>query len=140
MRVDFYLLENQAAAGVYPFACRLLEKIYKTAAKAFVVFNAMHDCEMLNKTLWTFNDISFIPHCLATAAEAAETPIQLGLQSQLNNYALVLNLSNETLINIPGLERIIEIVPNDSEWRQISRVKYSAYKQQDYDLQTHKIL
>ncbi len=138
-RVDFYLLGQQTAAGVYPFACRLLEKIHKSS-QVFVALNTMNECETFNKLLWTFHDISFIPHCLITDAIASETPIHLGTVVQLNNHSIVINLSDETLTNLNNLERIIEIVPNEPDLRQASRKKYLAYKNQQCELHTHKML
>lgn len=138
--VDFYVLEKQTAKGIYPFACQLLEKMFKDNETVFVIFNTEQECESFNRLLWTYQDISFIPHCLTTDAMAAQTPIQLGLLNQLTTQTIVLNLSHDIVSSSSNLQRIAEIVPDEPLWRQASRKKFLEYKNQQCELTTHKIL
>lgn len=140
VRVDFYLLEKQPAAKVYPFAVRLLEKIYKQGQTIFVAMNAMEECQQLNDFLWTHNDISFIPHCLVSDSEVVNsTPIVLGLASELTEQTLYLNFCHVIPKNLAKLTRIIEIIPDEPAWRTMARQKYVEYKSSGAEIYTHKM-
>lgn len=138
--IDFYILEQQPPTAIYPFACQLIEKLLQQNQRAFVVCNNAQECETLNQLLWNYNDISFIPHCLANDAVAAETPILIGLLTELTNQTIVLNLSNATISQLNQIKRLIEIVPDEPAWRQASRQKFISYKNQDCELSTHKVV
>ncbi len=138
-RVDFYLLEKQPAAKVYPFAVRLLEKIYKQGQSIFVAMNSREECQQLNDLLWTHNDISFIPHCLASDEATDSTPIVLGLASEITRQTLYLNFCHAVPETLVKLERIVEIIPDETDWRSMAREKYVAYKNANAEIFTHKL-
>ena len=142
-RIDFYLLEKQPAAKIYSFAARLLEKIHKRQQPGFAAMNSMEECRQFNEFLWTYSDISFIPHCLAGDEAARMTPIVLGLADELPEQTLkqrlYLNFCYDIPIAMTKLERIIEIVPDEPAWRNMARQKYLHYKKANAEIITHKI-
>ncbi len=58
-------------------ACRVLEKCYQNNAKVLVRVADHAKQESLNKTLWTFAQKLFIPHCSADDDKIEEHPIYI---------------------------------------------------------------
>src|ERR1700722_9636663 len=79
-QIDFYILQQQSSAELWLFACRFLEKTYKLNHRIFVHLANDADAIKLDQMLWTYRDISFIPHALSKETEAATAPIVLGTQ------------------------------------------------------------
>ncbi len=139
IQVDFYLLERHDASYIYPFAWRLLDKIYRSGLKVLVMTNDTSEAQALSEFLWTYQDIGFLPHVLATDEKHRLTPIVIGTFEDSSEAALLFNLSHKTVIERTGIERILEIVPAEENWRQLGRKKYRDYSAQNFELKTHKI-
>ena len=142
IRVDFYLLSTPTLQASQDFICRLIEKAYKQG-NHFYIHTADHTAaKHLNDLLWTFNDISFIPHTLYDVAlhTSEKPPILIGHDDNAK-------LSGEILVNLTlrvpefftQFQRIIEIVPSQSEWQQNAREHYKFYRSQGCELFTHDL-
>ena len=57
------------------FACKLAKKAYEDGRKLIVYAPAGHLADEFDRRLWTFSQLSFVPHVKAGHALAAETPI-----------------------------------------------------------------
>ncbi|GAB4393863.1 MAG: DNA polymerase III subunit chi [Gammaproteobacteria bacterium] len=140
-QVDFYLLQNAIGKDACEqFACRLLNKIYRQNQQAAVLLTDSHSAEQFNDLLWTFNDISFVPHRLVTENNPAPIVLGWSLDSfPADLHTLIINLTNQALVSTTTLQRIIEIVASDPNSKQAGRTRYRAYQQQAYTLHTHTI-
>ena len=140
MRIDFYVITAATKQAAWQFACRLLEKAYSQQQPVYVQLNDMAEAEQLNAMLWTFHDISFIPHDLVSDTPK-DSPILIGCQKEKpnTNAAILLNISQ----SIPGFyntfERVIEIVPTETTWQNNARAHYREYQAQGLEINTHKL-
>jgi DNA polymerase III subunit chi len=116
------------------FACRLLRKVQRSGARAWVTASASVLSE-LDRTLWTFEERDFVPHArvLGSApALLARTPLWLadavaaaGLPAAPR---LLVNLGAAAPTDLSTLDRLIEIVSVDVDDAQRGRERWRAYK------------
>lgn len=140
IKVDFYLLTAASLADSRLFICRLLAKIYKQKQyKVYVYVDSAANAQLLYDSLWTFNDISFVPHQLYSEHAQMTAPIIIGTELPKGEYDILVNLTAEVLADCAGLSRILEIIPNDEELKTAGRKKYKDCLEKDHTLATHKI-
>lgn len=138
VRVDFYILPNATPEAVLGFACRLLEKAYRHQSLTHVQLESSEQMRALDERLWTFNDISFIPH--ACDGAIPEAPIQLTAHAQTPlAHHVLLNLTSEILVFYPEFQRVIEVVGGDPTSKEKAREKFRCYRNQGHLLHTHHL-
>ena len=140
--VDFYLLNTLLHEDVYRFTCRLVDKAYLLQKRIYIEVNSHEEGQRLDELLWTFRDISFIPHSylgvnsildpMLTVNIATDKPSKL-------NADILFNLSHEVPTYFPKFSRIIEVVSEEKENKNQSRQKYKFYKTHNCQLITHTI-
>jgi DNA polymerase III subunit chi len=133
---DFYILKDDAYLA---FACRLLEKVYKQGYRIFVQTKDEADANMLDKLLWTYKDISFVPHQLV-GAEHLAAPIVIG-QATPDAFSpdITLVLANVEAPVASKSERVLYVVPNQPAWKQASRQLYQALQSSGTNAEVHHI-
>ncbi|STX29448.1 DNA polymerase III subunit chi [Legionella beliardensis] len=140
IRVDFYLMTSDNAKARWLLACRLLEKAYARQHNVFVYCNNKQDAELIDELLWTFKDDSFIPHHLQGEGLKPPPPIQIGYGDEPKGYHdILLNLADEIPAFYLRFSRIMEVVLNNEQAKELSRVHYRLYRSKQYDLHTHTI-
>jgi DNA polymerase-3 subunit chi len=96
--------------------------------------------ERFDKALWTFQATSFVPHCFAGTALAAETPVVLATSEDgLPHHDVLMNLGDEWPPFFASFERLLEIVSTDEADKQLARARYVFYKKRGYDIQINPI-
>lgn len=139
-RVDFYIINAQDQQTKLGFVCRLLEKAYKQNNKVFVHCDSQQQAHALDELLWTFKDISFIPHNLVGEGPDPAPTIQLGYQDIPAGHRDVLLNLNTTVINEPRqFRRIIEVIANNETDKQMARDRYRHYREQTCQLHSHDL-
>ncbi len=114
-RIDFYHLQSRRLEDVLP---KLLEKAYDADKKVVVKIGNEERVEFLNSLLWTYNDISFLPHGSKKDGFGELQPIWLTAGDDIPNGAVFLFLADgaradwETMKNF---ERIFNIFDGNSE-------------------------
>ncbi|MFA5960649.1 MAG: DNA polymerase III subunit chi [Tatlockia sp.] len=140
IRVDFYLLKQGFTEARFLLACRLLEKAYLRGHRVFVICSTQQEAENLDELLWTFKDMSFIPHNLQ--GEGLEPPpaIQIGCGERPRGFNdILLNLSPQIPVFYTAFQRIIEIVSEEVEEKELSRTRFRSYRASGCELHTHQI-
>lgn len=140
--VDFYLLNTLEHEDVYRFTCRLVDKAYLLQKRIYIKVNSHEQGQRLDELLWTFRDISFIPHCYLEVNSAFDPilPVNIAIDKPSELDAEILfNLSHEVPSYFPEFSRIIEVVSAEKENKNQSRQKYKFYKTQNCQLTTHNI-
>ncbi len=139
IKVDFYLLQEPSWFDCRLYICRLLAKIYKQKQhKIYVHVDSAENAQLFYDSLWTFNDISFIPHQMADETEIT-APIVIGTESPKDQYDILVNLTPNAVVNFDNATRILEIIPNDDALKAAGRKKYKHYQQVECDLSVHNI-
>jgi DNA polymerase-3 subunit chi len=135
-RIDFY----RYAEDKLRFACRLATRAYEKSSRLVVYAPDAATLRKFDELLWTFNATRFVPHCMANAAVAAETPIILSASGDaLPHHDVLLNLGDEWPPFFATFERLLEIVSTDEADKERARGRYSFYKQRGYDLNVHDV-
>lgn len=102
--VDFYHLHTSANRNL--FLCRLIEKIFSRQHQLYVRCQDLAEAHRLDDQLWTFNDISFIPHGL----DDGHSPIEIGCGNiPSHHHDVLLNLSDTIPENYQQVKRILEL-------------------------------
>ncbi len=135
-RVDFYILDAGEPLAALHYACRLLEKAYRSGHHSYVHCEDAEQARQLDTLLWQFRDEAFVPHSLTDDSE----PVLIGHQGQPGRHCDVLvNLSQRVPEAFSRFQRLAEIVCQDSDWLAASRQRYSFYKHRGYPMHTHSI-
>lgn len=137
-QVDFH---SGVDAPVF-FACRLLRKAWRQGV-AVLVTAPSTTLNALDRELWTFEAQEFVPHLRVQPGQPVDaalrrTPIWLceGVPPSPCPKVLV-NLGAEPPEGGEAFERIIEIVPNEAEDRQLARARWRAYEARGWTIRHH---
>jgi len=121
-------------------ACRLLEKAYLRGHSVFVYCDTQEQAERIDELLWTFRDDSFIPHNLQGEGPEPPPPVQIGYQQEPRGFNdILLNLSDHIPAFYPRFRRVMQLVSNNEESKELSRVHYRDYRSKQCELHTHPI-
>lgn len=95
---------------------------------------------MIDDLLWTFRDISFVPHEVLGQDVDEETPVTIG---HGNNYPtdtdVLVNLDRTIPEFSSAFSRIVEIVGGSEEKKKHARQRYRNYRKGTCDVYDHKI-
>ena len=78
------------------FSCRLAKRAYDEGKRLIVYSPHLGKVEEFDRTLWTFSQLSFVPHVRSHHPLASETPIVVAMdESHLPHYDALLNLDDD---------------------------------------------
>ena len=134
-RVDFHF----NAPGKLQYGSRLVRKIYRAGHKV-VVYAQPETIAELDRMLWTFSALEFIPHVAADHQLAGRTPVLLASDVCDTSHAEVLvNLGATTPAFFSRFERLIEVVEANEDERASARERWRYYKDRGYAVQGHDL-
>lgn len=136
-RVDFYLLPTTTTQDAFKYACRLAEKSYLGKQKTLIWTASERDAENINVGLWTFRDISFVPHQLYKNSE--NSPVLIAFGNTSPSGEVLINLTEDIPTFFNHFSRIIEIVSDSPDTLAKSRKKYRFYQKNDCELFSHNL-
>jgi DNA polymerase-3 subunit chi len=126
------------------YACRLLRKATRQGSRVTVTGEGA-TLSGLDRALWSFDPIEFIPHVLlrpgATPAPRLQaTPVCLAedLGAALHHDVLV-NLGGEAPRGFETFARVIEIVSTDEADRASARQRWKHYASRGYTIVKHEV-
>ncbi|MFZ3323192.1 MAG: DNA polymerase III subunit chi [Usitatibacter sp.] len=135
-RIDFY----RYAEDKLRVACRLAAKAVAKPSKLVVYSPDANMLSEFDRTLWTYNQTSFVPHVYAQSPLAAETPVVLTSSGDsLPHHEVLLNLADEWPPFFASFDRVLEIVSTDEEDKVRARDRHAFYKKRGYDIQVNDI-
>ncbi len=139
-RVDFYILEDNAADARQRFVCRLAEKAWLQGNKVYIHTGDPALSSRIDEMLWTFSQGSFVPHGLDNDPAADEVDIHIGHGDEPRHHDEVLiNLSSEVPLFFSRFQRVAEIIDGDENQRQQGRERFRFYRERGYPLESHTI-
>ena len=139
-QVDFYVLQEGNRLNRERLACVLAEKAYTKGQRLYIHAGSESQAGLLDELLWTFKDISFLPHAISIAPEGGITPILIGWEgAPPEAFRLMINLAHPIPDFFGRFERVIEIVDQDPDARRLSRERYRDYQGRGCVLHTHDI-
>jgi len=142
--VSFYILSTDSLSERYLFACKLIEKAYRSGQFCYVYTDSLQQSQQLDNQLWTFRENSFIPHQIYNEpdnkAPDDQQTVLIGTQAAPEKWqALIFNLSSKYPDDLTKTERVLEILDNNEDLKQAGRQRFRQYKQDGLEISTHKI-
>ena len=126
------------------YACRLLRKATRQGAHV-VVAAPSSTLAQLDRALWTFDPLEFVPHVRVTPGAAVaprlrDTPVWLVEQTvDAGHHDVLLNLGLEPPSGFESFARVIEIVATDEQERAAGRERWKHYAGRGYDIKRHEV-
>jgi DNA polymerase-3 subunit chi len=124
------------------YACRLVRKARGTGAR-LVVTGEPDLLRTLDTELWTFSPLEFIAHCHAQGAPAQvveASPVVLSETTRDTAHEEVLvNLGANVPEGFERFERLIEVVTQDDDDRQLARRRWKHYADRGYAIVKHDL-
>jgi DNA polymerase-3 subunit chi len=142
VRVDFYVLSDDAPDARLRWACRLAEQAAEQGSRVYLQTPDQADARRLDELLWTYNDRSFLPHEIFSGAEPSHARVMVLLGDAAappSHRQLLINLTNAIPTAPEQYERIAEIVDVDAERKRAARERYKLYRERGWQLESHNV-
>ncbi|MCW7537866.1 DNA polymerase III subunit chi [Aquabacterium sp. A7-Y] len=124
------------------YACRLLRKAYRSSAELGVVGPAALLGE-LDRALWCFEPLEFLPHASARQAGSALAPhTRLWLAShaaEVPHHGVLVNLGEAVPEGFERFDRLIEVVSGSEADRLSGRRRWKQYADRGYAIQKFEV-
>ena len=135
-QVDFYFNADDR----FQVACRLAAKSLAAGRKLLIYAPEPEVAARIDRTLWTWPAIGFVPHCAAGSALAAETPVLIAGDEQApDGFGWLLNLGADCPPHFERFERLFEVVGAEDAERDAGRGRYRFYKSRGYAIANHDL-
>ena len=139
-RVDFYILDTPPGPESERFACRLAARAFAADHRVYVLVEDPQRAEALDELLWTFSDVSFVPHARVASPDADAAPVLIGPGSTAPaGCTVTLNLGEAAVEPAGGDERILEVIAADPVDKAAGRERYRHYQNAGHLLETHRV-
>lgn len=134
--IDFYF----NASDRLQVACRLAGKALAQKQGLLVYAPEADTASRIDRMLWTWPAIGFVPHCAVHERLAAETPVLIASGDETPpGCPLLLNLAAACPPHFERFERLLEIVGADDEERKAGRERYRFYRERGYTISNHDL-
>ncbi len=138
-RVDFYVGKTHSLQARLRLACKLVEKAHVRNMHTYVHTDSAASSAQLDELLWTFSDLSFIPHALAPCADSA-VKVLIGHDFEpMENCDFLINLSNDVPQFFPRFARLAEVIDQEESILLAGRKRYLFYRDRGYNLEYHQL-
>jgi DNA polymerase-3 subunit chi len=133
-RIDFHF----NAPDKIDYCCRLVRKIYRSGRKVVIYDDRGEALSELDRALWSFSALDFIPHVMVTDPSAIDTPVLLTREPlETPHHEVLVNLAQEPPSFFSRFERMIELVAADApDDRQRARDRFRFYRERGYPIDT----
>ena len=126
------------------YACRLLRKAARQGVKVAVTGPA-RALAALDRALWVFDAVEFVPHVLLAPGQALSERLQ-GTPICLTEDAaaaptreVLLNLGPQAPERFEAFERVVEIVSMDEDDRAAARSRWRDYAARGATIERHEV-
>lgn len=125
------------------YTCRLLRKAYRAGARVAVTGDGGLLAE-LDRLLWIFDPIEFVPHWRGATVAAmpprlAPTPIVLVQQAGTQaGHTVLVNLGEALVPGFEAFERVIEVVGAQESERASARKRWREYGARGLSVELHE--
>ncbi len=135
-QIDFY----SHADNKLQVACSLSAQALERALRVMIYTADADATDKLDKLMWCYPAIGFIPHCRAADRLAEETPVIIDhLAEPLLHDQVLLNLHPDYPPFFSRFQRLIEIVGTDEKDRQAGRERFRFYRDRGYEVSHHDL-
>ena len=132
-KVDFYVYELSDYQFYQRLVCNLVEEAYNQENNILLLCENEESCENLDELLWTFKDVSFIPHEKKLNNKILTQHINLTKKKQ---SLILMNLTYSFPDFLETHDRVIEMSGYDEDSRQKARLNFKRYKTMNFEINT----
>ena len=132
-KVDFYVYELSDYQFYQRLVCNLVEEAYIQENNILLLCENEESCENLDELLWTFKDISFIPHEKKLKNKILTQHINITKKKQ---SLILMNLTYSFPDSFETYDRVIEMSGYDENSRQKARLNFKRYKTMNFEINT----
>jgi DNA polymerase III subunit chi len=134
--IDFYF----NAPDRLQVACRLAGKSLAQKQRMLVYAPEPETASRIDRMLWTWPAIGFVPHCAAHDPLAPDTPVLIAAGEEIPpGCELLLNLGAECPPHFERFARLLEVVSAEEEDRKAARARYRFYQERGYRIASHDL-
>ncbi len=135
-QIDFY----SHADNKLQVACSLSAQALERGLRVMIYTPDADTTDKLDKLMWCYPAIGFIPHCRAADRLAAETPVIIDhLAEPLPHDEVLFNLHPELPPFFSRFQRVIEIVGADEIDSRAGRLRFRFYRDRGYEIRHHDL-
>lgn len=130
-KVDFYT----GAEDKLRTACKLCHKAMENNLRVLLHTPDEATTDALDKLLWQYPEIAFVPHCRSNEIAASEMPVVIGHDCEsFPHHEVLISLHTTSLPFFSRFQRVIEIVSRDAEDARLGRERFSFYRDRGYEM------
>ena len=134
--IDFYFNADDR----FQVACRLAGKALAQKKRMLIYAPEPEAASRIDRLLWTWPAIGFLPHCATGDELAAETPVLIAAGEETPaGCALILNLSAQAPPHFTRFERLFEVITAEEADRAAGRDRYRYYLDRGYKIANHDL-
>ncbi len=134
--IDFYF----NAGDRLQVACRLAGKAVSQGKRMLIYAPEAELASRIDKMLWTWPAIGFVPHVAAHDPLAAETPVLIGGGEEAPaGVEVLLNLAGACPPHFERFGRLLELVGPEDEEKKAGRERYRFYRDRGYPITNHDL-
>jgi DNA polymerase-3 subunit chi len=134
--IDFYF----NAADRLQVACRLAAKALAQGKRTLIYAPEPELASRIDRLLWTWPAIGFVPHCAPHDRLAADTPVLVAPDADAPaGWEVLLNLGAGCPPHFERFERLLEVVSGEESERQAGRSRYRFYLDRGYRIANHDL-
>ncbi|HMT93165.1 DNA polymerase III subunit chi [uncultured Thiothrix sp.] len=138
-RIAFYVGQSNNLQARLLLACKLVEKALAQNLHVYIHTDHLSTSTRMDELLWTYSDISFIPHAITPSAEQG-LKVLIGHDNEPPEpYDFLINLSNEIPSFLERFERMAEVLDQEESILVAGRKRYQIYRKQGYNLDYHQL-
>lgn len=120
--------------------CRVAQKRFRLGQWLTIYSRDADLLERLDAHLWTFEEVSFVPHLMADHPQADHTPIVLSSRwPQVPLRPWLINLDTEVPMPLQGVAHVVEVVGLDERERQSARLRWKIYENAGLPIERHDL-
>ena len=137
-RADFYLIAKpRFIEQPLLLVCELARKASDSDQPLLILAASNEQAEVIDQLLWEFDDDAYVPHQIAGIDEDDDiTPVLIvppGCEVAMR--PLLINLCQEAATG--NFERVLEVIPADTNAREPLRERWTNYKTRGFELKKY---
>jgi DNA polymerase-3 subunit chi len=134
--IDFYF----NAVDRFQVACRLAAKAVAQKKRMLIYAPEPETASRIDKLLWTWPAVGFVPHCALHDTLAPQTPVLIASDPESPpDCPVLLNLGAQCPPHFERFERLLEVVAAEQAERQAGRERYRFYQARGYKISNHDL-
>lgn len=144
-QVDFYILGKSTSRTLEIMVCQLCSKAFEKKMQVYINVRSELQAQQLDELLWSYKAESFLPHqnLLSdnTLTESYKIPVLINKGEQIppGYDQLLINLDSQIPQFFSRFNRVVEIIGQEEEEKQLGRDRYRFYRDRGYPLKKYDL-